>query len=672
MDIDDDDLSMIGAFQLNALDRMQTESSKYVWRIVERVSFLPIGGQQWERQVQLRLPSLPPIQAHKHLLGESHFIVSLGTFRRRRFADFTVTTDGGSQCRLLTRRQHGYSLASCLLFQFLHSEEWGALDQSALRNLHSYLVGMMTTVPSNEKYTVQGAQKLLDKLFRASDITNSDRKKAARKILSTHCESIAKQTQYLCWVTAKPGDTVRLSASYTQADSPSPRYEREPESEGMTSSRARLWWRNWRTREYAKYNMFPFRYSFDTPSYSDCQSYYFTITPPLDTRITLLDWGNGSRVRTAVEDTGWDKKKHDGQEEPSPPDGIAEELDCASFGYHFHNHRTTKRRRSDEQPGSDRRRRQSDRRRHSSAETTRLHAFMRPDPIDNGKLVAIGFLSLSLTVMAERGTILPGGGSSISQWLLLTPAALVLFVSQQRRHHYARFTRRYRLSVWIYIILAMLFAGSVAFGAPAIPLLSAGENAAAPRVISATFALASGILIVASIWSGRYFERTTRKRYRHIVRRVRIFGTPSLREVTFKYRWRPGYHMKPTKPVKISPDPRGKHPSDKVYTSTARHGIDRALGLTGSVVLFVALTMIFHWFHWHWGVGEECAITKAHDQRVAAEKGKPLGEGRCENGHWTQTAYASHKSSKDSLLSGRPAVVVAIANKSVNPSHHRG
>jgi hypothetical protein len=670
MDIDDDDLSMIGAFQLNALDRMQTESSKYVWRIVERVSFLPIGGQQWERQVQLRLPSLPPIRAHKHLLVESHFIVSLGTFRRRRFADFTVTTDGGAQCRLLTRRQHGYCLASCLLFQFLHSEEWGALDQPALRNLHSYLVAMMTTVPENEQYTVRGAQRLLDKLFRASGITNSDRKKAARKILSTHCESIAKQTQYLCWVTAKPGDTLRLSASYTQADSPSPRYERESESEGVTNSRVRLWWRNWRTREYAKYNMFPFRYSFDTPSYSDCQSYYFTITPPPDTRITLLDWGNGSRFRTAVEDTGWNKKKHDGEEEASPPDGIAEELDCASFGYHFHNRRTTKRRRSDEQPSPDRRKRQSDRRRHSSAKATRLHAFLRPDPIDNGKLVAIGFVSLGLAIMAERGTILPGSGNSISQWLLLAPAALVLFVSQQRRHHYARFTRRYRISVWVYITLAMLFAGSVAFGAPAIPSLSAGVNATVPRFISAAFALGSGILIIASMWSGRYFERTTRNRYRRIVRRVHLFGTPSLREVIFQYRWRRGYRKNPTKPVKISPDPRSKHPSDKVYTATARHGIDRALALTGSAVLAVALAMILHLFHWHWGIGEECAITREHEQQIEAERGKPLGEGKCEKGHWTQTASTSHESLKDSLIRRDGSTIrVALVNELGSEKH---
>ncbi len=659
MYVGDDDLSTLETFQLDAFERMQAESSKYVWRVVERVSFLPIGGQQWERQIQLCLPSLPDIPPHKHRRDNtSQFIVSLGTFRRRRFADFMVTTDDGSQCRLLTRRQHGYCLATCFLRQFILPEEWKNLDQSTLGDFHSYLASMITAVPSNENYTALGARKLLDELFRASGIMNCNRQKAAHKMLSIHCELLARQTQYLCWVAAQPGSAIHLRATYTQADSPSPRYEPEPESDGVTNVRLRLWWRNWRTREYARYNVFPLRYSFDTPSYDDCQSYYFTITPPLDTRITLLNWGSGNRFRTAVENTGWDKKKYDSQEEPKPPDGIAEELDCASFGYHFHNRRRTQRRRKnrrnpksnrwwspDRRRSSDRRWPRPDRRRHGTPKATRLHVFLRPDPADNGKLIATGFLGLALAVLAERGALLGGGGTS--QWLLLAPAVLVLFVSQQQRHHYARFTKRYRFSVWIYIILAMLFAGSVNFDAPAIPLLSNRVSAAVPPFISAIFAIASGILIIASIWSGGYFENTTRKRYKRVLKRVRMFGTPSLRQ-TLKYRRRPVYRIKLKEPIQVSPNPRNKHPSDKVYTSVARHGIDRAFGFTSLVVLLAMLAMIFHWFNWHWGVGEECAITKQHEQRSAEEEGKSLGKGKCKRGRWrrdsTQTASSTSRS----------------------------
>jgi len=69
----DDDLSVIRSFHLDALDRLQTDASTYVTRIAETVRFISTGGQQCQREVQLRLPSFAAgigacPKAHKKLL----------------------------------------------------------------------------------------------------------------------------------------------------------------------------------------------------------------------------------------------------------------------------------------------------------------------------------------------------------------------------------------------------------------------------------------------------------------------------------------------------------------------------------------------------------------------------------------------------------------------------
>ena len=97
-----------------------------------------------------------------------------------------------------------------------------------------------------------------------------------------------------------------------------------------------------------------------------------------------------------------------------------------------------------------------------------------------GKLAAVGLLGVGVAVLGERGTLMRSHSGSISQWLLLAPAALVAYIAQQRRHHYARFTTRYRVFLWLYTLVAMLFAGSITFGAPKVPferLHPCGRNA---------------------------------------------------------------------------------------------------------------------------------------------------------------------------------------------------
>jgi hypothetical protein len=624
IDSGDDDLFAIRTFQLDAFDRLQVAPSKYISRIVENVSFIPTGGQRWEREIQVNIPTLPDIPPHQVFRSQpSDFIVSLGTFRRRRFADLKVTTDNGLSCRLLTRRQHGYCLATCLLLQLLNTSEWSDLDSTALHDLHSHLAAMITTVPRNDAYTSERAQGLLVSLFDKSGITDPSRLSAASEILASRCESIAEQTQYLCWVTAKPGESVQIFATYTQADSPRPYFEPEPQEDAVTDSVLRLKWRNRRTRLYARYNLFPLRYAFNAPSYGSCQSYYFTITPPPETRISLLDWGNGSRFRTAVADSLW--RSHNVKcENLRPPDGTAEELDCSRFSYHFHNRRLVKDRRSQVRSGqakqdNDKRSPGGDRRSRLLLDPARINVFVRPEPIDNGKLAAIGLLGVALAVLAERGALV---GSGINQWLLLAPAALVLYVGQQRQHYYARFTKRYRLSIWAYVALSMMFAGSIAFDSPSIPLIPAGISGYEPRAISALFGCASVALAFASMWSGKYFEVTTGNRYRRIIQRVCRYDDPSLLKA-----WR----KRQNRPVRDFPDPMGEHPSDKIYAATARHGIDRLLFSTAGILALALCAMTLHWpWNWQWGASEGCKLKAQTLTQKAQERGESR-TGHCVN-----------------------------------------
>jgi hypothetical protein len=301
---------------------------------------------------------------------------------------------------------------------------------------------------------------------------------------------------------------------------------------------------------------------------------------------------------------------------------MAAELDCADFAYHFHNRRTS--------PSEGGHKGRNQRRRGPSA-GARIHAFVRIEPTDNSKLMAAGLLGLALAILAQRGSLY-STTSGASQWLLLTPGALVLFVTQQRRHHYAHMTTPYRVAVWLYILLAMLFAGSVAFDAPTLPLLGGVHDELVPRAISAAFALGSGLLFIASAWSAFVFEWATRKIFRRANERVRVFGTPAFLKVLRKYRWRKEYWRMPRDPLAgISSNAKEEHPSHKIYAAVARHEIDRALLGTGLVAAWLLAAMIFTW---NWGIHEECAIGRSQARQTALAEDRTPPAGACDDGQW--------------------------------------
>jgi uncharacterized membrane protein len=676
----DNDLSFVRTAQLDALERMQTDASMYYWRIVEEVSFLAPRGQQWTRRIELRLPSLPNNVAHDRVEHSGYFIVPLGTFRRVRFPDFEVSAEGGNACHLLTRRQHGYALAACLTRQ-LFAEHWVEEidpefdpDRQALGELHSYLASMITTM-AGSGFTEDGAVAALDRLLASSGIEDEEAMTGAREVLRKHCRSsLFDQTQYLCWVQAGYGEIVHLTATYTQADTA--RFV--PEVDGSRSE-PRILWRNWRTMQYGKYNVLPLHYSFDAPEYRDCKSYYFTVTAPADSRITLLDWVNGRHFHGPAEDrplwnwlrrrlprmmrrSAFERDAPDESESPGDgmlPDGAAQELDCAKFAYHFYNRRNISDRRHREGETPKERRRSVERRAGARMLRARLHVFVRAERTDDSQLLAIGVLSLILAVLAEFGSLftastVPGRGGSVGQWLLLAPAALTLFTAQQRRHRYAGLTRRYRLWLWLYTALATVFAASVAFESPR------GVADWWPAFISGAFAVASGVLIATTAWSGRLFERGARRRCEKIIQRVDELGTPSAIEAGIQQRR--GVAGGNVNPADLR-ERRNAHPSYMSYIATARHGIDRAFGAIAVLAVSCGVVMIFFV---PWGTSEECEANRDGQQRRAIEHGQlPPTLGECNGDRWIaqpmQSAdiAARAKAGATSAVAARPVTLAA-------------
>lgn len=627
----DDELSVVGPAQIDAFDQMQRLPGLYISRVVEQVRFIP-GGQEWERQVQIRIP-VP--RARGTEVDTKLYVVSLGRFERRRFPDFSVVQHSGARCQLLSRRQHGHCLAIGLLHPFFTDAEFEAMAcDDALRNqldrLRIYLAQMVTTMKPRSSYTPGGARVLFDALMVNLNI-NLRRAIAASDVFFHKCSAALVGTQYLCWAEAEPGGTVNLIATYTQADIPITTDEGDlprspltnPLSRGLRHLyyRARLWWRNRRTGLYVRYSLFPVRYNFPTPAYEHCGSYYFTITPPPVTQLTFLDWERGSRFQR--EPRGLFGRWHRRIALTLPSDGVQHELDCSTYAYHFHNRRLPGRSNNCSK----------NRRRSRRATGVTLRVFFRTEPADNGNLVALGFLSLGLALLAAMGALYSNGNSGVTQWLLLAPAVLTLFVGQQRQHHYAQLMRPFRSLMWLYIVFAMLFAATAVFGFSDTPL-SPGVEHILLRLLSGVFVVASVAMIIAFAWSGEHFHRIVQRRYYRVMRRVRIFGTPSFTTTLRRYRWRRQYWRTPQAPLaddKILADRRGDHPSYRVFASVARHAIDRVL--IGTAFLLAAIVTLM--LTMHWGDKETCALEKLQAARIAHETGHTPSPGRCMNGTWT-------------------------------------
>jgi hypothetical protein len=494
-------------------------------------------------------------------------------------------------------------LAVGLLQKFLSSEEWDVIGNSPdalnrLSQLAAHLESMITAIPGTRRCTARGAQKRIRYLLAVPEINATpERINNAALMVEQECEKIAAQTQYLCWVYATPGSVVRLTATYTQSEQPHIRDE--PEST-VTPRGPRLSFRNWRMLIYARLNVFPLHVINQTPAPSQCGSYYFMVTPPEDTRALLVDWGTGYRF-------GRPRPRPEALDEAGnrPGEGQPPEIDSGRPAFHSHAASVS----------------QSDM--EAYFQGARVHTFLRSIPYDNAKIITIGLLGICLAWAAQRGALVSQPTGAL-QWLWLGPAALVLFIAQQQRHHYASLTTPFRMLVWCYVLLSMLFAASSIFDSAALGA-SPTEVGVGVRILSGAFAVASGVVVFVFYWSSSRFDIATERSYKRVLRRIRWYGTPSL--------WfaRKGQLRAPKRPVisaaqlKVA---RRQHPSDRVYSSIARHSIDRAIAGGTLGIICAAMLMVLS----GWGERQSCAVERPYAVTRAKHEHQKLGA--CVDGHW--------------------------------------
>jgi hypothetical protein len=444
-----DDRSAIDGWQLRALIQMQLNPTAYVQRIVEQLGFLPTGGQHWERDIQIKIPTDPSVlpaegqpsrTLHRPTLrpeAKDLFIVSLGMFTRSRFADFTVRNAQGTRLNLLTRLQHGYCLATALMFKYLSENQLSKLSdhQEQFSHLYEAAYELFTTV-NRQSSTQNGARspseaipkarEALIGLLRALGASEEEIQRKERR-LKREFASLETVTQYLCWVVAEPAEVLNLSVSYTMADAP------EIAPAALIPANSATNWEKWRisrTAAYASTGLGPFNYELRTPAHDHAGSYYFMIQPPDDSRVAYLDWG----IDNSIDDHGG-------------------EVDCAYNSVHIHNGATLAERSEDQGHAATR----------SSIDGSQISAFLRAGVSGHWPLMVGALLTMLLAWLAQRGEFARDSASGISSALLIAPTALLAYVAQRQSHYYAKETRLLPRLIIGYLVLNIVFLISVSY-----------------------------------------------------------------------------------------------------------------------------------------------------------------------------------------------------------------
>lgn len=418
---------MLDSEHVEALSMLLFRPSRYTQRVVERLSFLPLGGERWRRDIQIRIPTIDSPADDVPPGGQC--VVSLGMFRRCRFPDFAVHDASGERLSLVTRRQHQHCITLAAIRQYLNDDDWARAATEAeeeLRELYTRMADLVTDIKgetAREPSEIeQSARNLMAKLSKDETTT-----KRVASMLASDCEPLARYTHYLCWVPAGWGKTVSLSATYTMSDSVrlagAPRKRPAAKTSGSTVSRLL----GARVRGYARFNLCPVPYELRAPAHDHAGSYYLTIEPPADAHVSLLDWGSDRAFA-----------------------GATAEIDCAYATCHIHNGE----RLIDDQ-GSPQER--------QSVAGSRISAFLKADAVDNAALIAIAILNIGLAFLAQKGAFVPRGEIAQQQWLLLAPVLLIALIGQHRRRYYSPVTRLVRLALWGYLAATVLFGASVAF-----------------------------------------------------------------------------------------------------------------------------------------------------------------------------------------------------------------
>jgi hypothetical protein len=472
-----DDLKALDRERLETLGMLIFQPGRYMQRVVEHLSFLPAGGEQWQRDIQLRIPKTDSTRRPK----DGRFIVSLGMFRRYRFPDFVVKDASGNRLNLVTRRQHQHAVVMAHLRQYLDEGNWQkAGEMEELGVLYRQMASIITDIKGPCSHSPADVKESAEKLMRALKQPESEVERVSR-LLEISSEALSLFTHYLCWVPAKPGDTISLSVAYTMADTVRVAGDRRKPTEEEELG----WWTRERTRFYRSLGLVPVRYELRAPAHDHAGSYYLTIEPPEDSHVSMLDWGHDRTF-----------------------DGNTFETDSAYVTCHIHNGEKllgpAPAKEADEEEGEE----NSEAEKESIA-GAKISAFLRGDPMDHAALIAVTLLNISLAYLAQRGEFDPNGGDSQQQWLLLAPTLVVALIAQHRRRYYSSATMWVRIGLWGYLGINALFGASVAFD------ISGGNKF--DNLSSATMAVISLALFVLLVASSGLLERVTNSFFRSSV-----------------------------------------------------------------------------------------------------------------------------------------------------------
>jgi hypothetical protein len=149
--------------------------------------------------------------------------------------------------------------------------------------------------------------------------------------------------------------------------------------------------------------------------------------PPADSSIPYLDWG----LQNTIE-------------------GDEEEWVCARNSVHVHNGSGLLVRGETPKP-------------RTRIPGSKIHAFLRLDPADHKQVMFAALLNLVIVWLAEAGRLSSEVGGTATPWIAVTPALLLAYGAQQRRHYFAQATRWVRIVLWAYLLLNIAFLVSITF-----------------------------------------------------------------------------------------------------------------------------------------------------------------------------------------------------------------
>jgi hypothetical protein len=419
--------------RIGCLRALISDPAHHYQRFVDQLSFLPGGGQLWERELQVQIPTEPqPSETER-------WIVPLGAFTQGRLPDFAVTDNAGRRLNLVTRQQHGDALTKVVTGSLLPKELLDDSTEADLRHLlntfQKDFFGFFTSFSSTTE--IDSLAITYSKLLKSMDEASAEHSTNPAHSYEQAVEGFrsaltpwSRATQYLCWVDARPGEMVNLRTSYTLKD-PKQLSSGETIAERWLAIRTGVNLRGGsesreqRAKWYRQFGLMPINYAFKAQKKPAAPgSYYFVLKPPPSTEITYMDWELG-RTFGGERDTG--------------------DIKCAFPSAHIHD--------TDKPP--------------PDTEPDRgyftIKAYLRCAPYRHKQILGAAALNMAIVFLLASGS-LPGSlGEPLQGLIIAAPSVIIGFITQQQRHYYSRVMRRQRGLLWTYLAISIAFIVAVAF-----------------------------------------------------------------------------------------------------------------------------------------------------------------------------------------------------------------